>query len=346
MLTLGLFDEYLMAIAARDPTVPSFVSQFVNLADARLGAIALSASDEFFAAKDRMLEPTTAQFHPGRYDAHGKWMDGWETRRRRGPGHDWCVIRLARAGVLAGLDIDTTHFTGNFPPAVSVEACDMHEGEPGPNTRWFEVLPSTNVGGNAHHYFALRDRRRASHLRLNLYPDGGVARLRAYGTPVFDGAERDEAGRMDLAAALNGGHVIAANNEHFGAASTLLLPGRGENMGDGWETRRRREPGHDWCLIALARPGIVERIEIDTAHFKGNYPDRCSIQAANAVGGTPESLVTQAMFWPQLLPESPMQADHVHVFSVDSQAQAVSHVRFNMMPDGGVSRLRLWGREA
>lgn len=334
-----------MTVAEKDPNAPSFTRSYVNLADSRLGASALEASDEFFAAKERMLEPAPAQFYPGRYDDHGKWMDGWETRRRRGVGHDWCVVQLARAGTIAGLELDTSHFTGNFPPAASVDACFVATGPPAEDTAWAPLLGSVSLRGNHRHYFEVSTGPVVSHLRVNLYPDGGLARLRAYGRPAFERAERDGEGLVDLAAALNGGSVVAANNEHFGPASVLLLPGRGLNMGDGWETRRRREPGNDWCLIALASAGVIERVEVDTAYFRGNFPDRCSIQAAFVDGGTPESLVPQAMFWCELLPEQKLQADHVHVFRSELRPHApISHVRFNMIPDGGVSRLRLWGR--
>ena len=334
-----------MTVAEKDPSAPSFTRNCVNLADSRLGASALVASDEFFAAKERMLDPAPAQFYPGRYDDHGKWMDGWETRRRRGVGHDWCVVQLARPGAIAGLELDTSHFTGNFPPAASVDACFVPTGAPVADTVWSPLLGSVSLRGNHRHYFELPAGRVVSHLRVNLYPDGGLARLRAYGRPTFERAERDSEGLVDLAAALNGASVVAANNEHFGPASVLLLPGRGVNMGDGWETRRRREPGNDWCLIALACCGVIERIEVDTAHFRGNFPDRCSIQAAFLDGGTPESLVPQAMFWEELLPEQKLEPDRVHVFRAELRRHTpVSHVRFNMIPDGGVSRLRLWGR--
>lgn len=334
-----------MTAAEKDPNAPSFTRSYVNLADSRLGASALEASDEFFAAKERMLESAPAQFYPGRYDDHGKWMDGWETRRRRGVGHDWCVVQLARAGTIAGLELDTSHFTGNFPPAASVDACFVATGAPAEDTTWAPLLGSVSLRGNHRHYFEVSAGPVVSHLRVNLHPDGGLARLRAYGRPAFERAERDGEGLVDLAAALNGASVVAANNEHFGPASVLLLPGRGLNMGDGWETRRRREPGNDWCLIALASAGVIERVEVDTAYFRGNFPDRCSIQAAFVDGGTPESLVPQAMFWRELLPEQKLEADHVHVFRAELRPHApVNHVRFNMIPDGGVSRLRLWGR--
>jgi len=336
-----------MAPPVLDPDAPAYTRTHVNLADARLGAQALSTSDDFFAAKERMLNPEPAVFVPGKYDTNGKWMDGWESRRKRGPGHDWCIVRLARAGTVVGVDLDTSHFTGNFPPAASIEACRLDAGDPDAATAWSPLLPAENLGGNRHHYFPIDGGAACTHLRVNLFPDGGLARLRVYGTPVFDPRATDADGLIDLVSALNGGSVVAANNQHFGAAASLLLPGRGVNMGDGWETRRRREPGNDWCILALARAGTIEAIEVDTAHFKGNYPDRCSIQAAAVLGGTPESLVTQAMFWPVLLPEQKLRMDHQHPYRNEILPHAaITHVRFNIFPDGGVSRLRLRGRPA
>ena len=336
-----------MALIITDPDAPDFVRRYVNLADARLGAVALDCSDDFFADRQRMLNPEPAVFVPGKFDTNGKWMDGWESRRKRGPGHDWCVVRLARPARLLGVDLDTSHFTGNFPPAASLEACCLDAGDPEAGTVWEPLLPAQNLGGNRHHYVALDGTRAVSHVRVNLFPDGGLARLRLYGVPAFDAAATDTEGLVDLVAAIQGGTVVAANNEHFGRAANLLLPGRGVNMGDGWETRRRREPGHDWCILALARPGTIAAVEVDTCHFKGNYPDRCSLQAAHAVGGTPESLVTQSMFWPLLLPEQPLQMDRQHHFRSEILPHGpITHVRFNIHPDGGVSRLRLRGRPA
>lgn len=336
-----------MAPTTTDPDAPAFCRRYVNLADARLGALTIAVSDDFFAASARMLNPQPAQFIPGKYDQNGKWMDGWESRRRRGPGHDWCVVRLARAGVIHGFDLDTSHFTGNFPPAASIEVCALAHGDPDADSVWTTLLPAVNLSGDRHHYFPIEAASAVSHLRVNLYPDGGLARLRVYATPVFDPSNTDDDGLVDLASALQGGTIVAANNQHFGSAANVLLPGRGLDMGDGWETRRRRAPGNDWCLIALARPGIITAVEVDTCHFKGNYPDRCGLQAARVDASTPESLVTQAMFWPELLPEQKLAMDRQHLFRAELQRLGVvSHVRFNIYPDGGVSRLRLWGRPA
>ncbi|MDR6409414.1 allantoicase [Paraburkholderia terricola] len=332
-----------MANPILDPNAPAFTRRYMNLADPRLGAKALHASDEFFAPKERMLDPQPAVFIPGKYDDHGKWMDGWETRRKRTTGHDYCVIRLARAGVVHGVDLDTSHFTGNFPPAASIDACHVDSDVPPDNADWQTLVPPTTLQGNQHHYVEMNDARAFTHLRVNLYPDGGLARLRVYGQPKRDWARVERGTLLDLAAIENGAYLVAANNQHFGPASQMLMPGRGVNMGDGWETRRRREPGNDWAIVALARPGVIRKIEVDTAHFKGNFPDRCSLQAARVTGGTDESLVTQAMFWPELLAEQKLQMDHVQTFA-DGIASLgpVTHVRFNIFPDGGVSRLRLW----
>lgn len=333
-----------MAIVALDPNAPDFTRRYTNLADPRLGARAIAASDAFFAPMERMLSPEAAVFIPGKYDDHGKWMDGWESRRKRGPGNDWCIVKLARPGRIFGVDIDTSHFTGNYPPGASLEACHSDADEPAADARWTALLPTVSLSGNSHHYHAIHSSEAWTHIRLSIYPDGGVARLRIYGRPSSD-ATVAGAG-LDLAAAVNGAYVVATNNEHFGLASTLLLPGRGVNMGDGWETRRRREPGNDWAIIALAAPGIIERVEVDTAHFKGNFPDACSLQAARMAGGTEQSLVTQSMFWQELLAPQKLSMDAVHSFDSLAALGPVTHVRFNIFPDGGVSRLRLFGKVA
>ena len=328
------------------PDAPDFVHRCVNLADPRLGAKALSATDEFFAPTERMLSRDAAVFIAGKYDANGKWMDGWETRRRRAPGHDSCVIRLGLPGAIRGFDIDTSHFTGNYPPAASIEAC-LCDGDPAADTEWVELVAPMKLSGNTHHYPVVSDSRVWSHLRLHIYPDGGIARLRVYGEVARDWTKRSGTDLYDLIAVENGGRPVAWNDAHFGNPINLLAPGRGENMGDGWETRRRREPGNDWAVLALGCPGTIKRIEIDTAHFKGNYPDRCSLQATNAKKVPDQALVTQSMFWPVLLPEQRLSMDAVHDFSEQiANLGPITHVRFNIIPDGGVSRLRLWGQIA
>ena len=324
--------------------IPDFVTDWINLAQQRLGARPVYCSDDFFAECSRMLEPQDPVFIDGKFDDNGKWMDGWETRRRRNGGYDYAVVQLGLAGIIKGVDIDTSHFTGNYPPAASLDACNS-EGDPDDSSTWVNLIPSVSLNGDSHHYFEIDDAQNFTHVRLNIYPDGGVARLRIYGQVQCDWSDKDAKAVYDLAATEHGARAIAWNDAHFGSAANLLAPGRGVNMGDGWETRRRREPGNDWCIIQLGHVGVIEKAIVDTAHFKGNYPDRCSLQAALVEGGTTDSIITQSMFWPELLAPSKLEMDDVQEFTDAINAIGpVSHVRLNLFPDGGVSRLRLLGR--
>ena len=291
-----------------------------------------------------MLQDAPAVFIPDKYDDHGKWMDGWETRRRRDGGHDWCVIRLGAAGGIAGVDIDTSYFTGNFAPAASIEAC-LSDEKPSDNTEWQEIVPATSLSSSAHHFIEVDSNRPFNWLRLHMWPDGGIARLRVYGQPYCEWDKRDPGISHELSALKNGGRVVAYNDAHYGDVWAILTDGRGKDMGDGWETRRRREPGHDWLIVELGHAGEIDRIEVDTAHFKGNFPDRCSLQAAHVEHASDQSLVSQAMFWPELMSEKKLSADSIHTFDgSDLNALGpVSHVRLNIHPDGGISRLRLSG---
>ncbi|WP_313514207.1 allantoicase [Pseudomonas sp.] len=321
--------------------------KYLNLADARLGTKALSVTDDWFADVNRLFQPTPAVWKEGVFDDNGKWMDGWESRRKRFEGYDSAVIRLGIAGSIKGVDIDTSHFTGNYPPSASLEACFIAEGDPSDATEWTEVLSAVELQGNSHHYHAIADDRAWTHLRFNIYPDGGVARLRVYGIPHRDWSAQSADEQIDLASALNGGRALACSDEHYGSMGNLLNPGRGVNMGDGWETARRRTPGNDWVIIALGHPGEIERIVVDTLHFKGNYPDSCSIQAAFVKGGTDSQIETQSLFWRELLPSQKLQMHQEHEFAEQiAKLGPITHVRMNVFPDGGVSRLRLFGKLA
>jgi allantoicase len=315
--------------------------EWIRLEQPRLGTRVTYASDEFFAAKERLIQPADPVYVADKYDDHGKWMDGWESRRRRTPGHDDCIIRLGVPGVIRGVDIDTSYFTGNFPPQASIDACVSDEDVP--ESGWTEIVPRTDLEGDAHHYIPVDDRNTWSHLRLNIYPDGGVARLRVYGEVRADlEADGDV---VNLFALRNGGRALAASDEHYGSMHNLNLPGRGVNMGDGWETARRRGPGNDWVIAALGRPGIIERVEVDTAHFKGNYPDRVSVEAA--LFGSHAEATAASDRWRTLLPAAKLSMDQQHYFDTELEALGpVSHVRMSIYPDGGVSRLRIFGRVA
>jgi len=316
--------------------------QYVDLAQPRLGSEVVFATDDFFADKARLIDPAPPVFIPGKYDDNGKWMDGWESRRKRVEGHDWCVIRLGVAGVVAGFEIDTSHFTGNYPPGAEIEVCASDEAVP--ETGWVKVTSRLDLKGDDRVYVPVEHATPITHVRLHIYPDGGVARLRVWGKVDPDWTKVADGQVIDLLAAEWGGRGIIANDEHYGAVGNLTAPGRGVNMGDGWETRRRREPGHDWAVLALGCFGKVEEVIVDTAHFKGNYPDRCSIQASARAHGTPAEIAAQAETWPLLLPEVKLSADTVHTFRDELAAMGpVRFVRLNIYPDGGVSRLRIMG---
>ena len=260
------------------PGKPDFTDRFIDLAQPRLGAKVIFATDDFFAAKERLIKPEAPQFIEDKYDEQGKWMDGWESRRKRTAGHDHCVIRLC-PGTIHGLDIDTRFFTGNYPPNASLEVCNC-SGDPAADTPWHELLPMTALQGNSHHYIVINDPGVWTHARLHIYPDGGIARLRVYGVAHYDWSGDTSDDWPDLAAMIRGGRALACNDMHYGHMSNLIAPGRGLNMGDGWETRRRREPGNDWVILKLGHAGRIRRVEVDTAFFKGNYPSHCSLHGA------------------------------------------------------------------
>ncbi len=321
--------------------IDKFKKEYINLASARLGAHATYTTDDFFAAKERMLNDADPIFIDGKFDDHGKWMDGWESRRKRVAGHDYTDVRLARSGTIHGIVVDTSHFTGNYPPEFSLEAC-YTEDCTSEDTVWQTVIEKTAIQGDTQNAFEIDFSPLVTHVRLHIYPDGGVARLRIYGEPQcnWDQVADDEI--KDLGEALNGGRAIACSDEHFGIMSNLLLPDKGMNMGDGWETARRRGPGHDWVIIALGHPGILNKITVDTAFFKGNYPNHCTLQVA-CLNEMPSDIETDSESWPELLSEEKLQMDREHHFTALNDIGAVSHVRLNIFPDGGVSRLRLFG---
>ncbi|HVR95799.1 MAG TPA: allantoicase [Thermoanaerobaculia bacterium] len=314
-------------------------TELVDLAAERLGGAVLAANDEFFAPKENLLKAGEPVWIEGKYTDVGKWMDGWESRRRRDPGHDWCLIRLGLPGVLRGVVVDTSHFRGNYPEACSLEACSA-AGHPTPEEllqlEWTEVLPRTPLQGNTKNPFPIEtDTGRVTHLRFRIYPDGGIARLRVHGEVVPDWARLARFGvEVDLAAVENGGLVIAASDMFFGSRHHLIVPGPSLGMHDGWETRRRRGPGHDWAIVRLGARGTVHRIEVDTSHFKGNAPGFCSIEGADS----------DLEEWREILPRTPLRPHTLHRFDEVAAAGPFTHARLNIYPDGGVARLRLFGR--
>src|SRR3954453_4168265 len=260
-------------------------AHLIALASRRFGGAALAADDDFFAPKECLIAPEAPVSVPDKYTDRGKWMDGWETRRRRTPGHDWCIVALGLPGTIKSIVVDTAFFRGNFPSHCSVDGCGMPGADAAtltsPSTPWHPILAQSELRGDAQNAFTLDDPRRFTHVRLNIFPDGGVARLRVLGEVVADWRPLLATGEpIDLAAVVNGAHVVAASDRFFGEPANMLMPYPAANTGDGWETKRRRGPGHDWVVVRLATEGTIERVELDTAFFKGNFPESCAIEAA------------------------------------------------------------------
>jgi allantoicase len=308
----------------------------VDLAARRLGGIVLEASDEFFAPKEALLDPAPPTFDPTAYTVRGKLMDGWETRRRRDAGSDWCVLRLGAPGVVRRLVVDTRHFRGNAPEAVAVDAALVDDLRDTPaDGDWMPLLGRTAVTADHVNELDVGDGTLATHLRLWIHPDGGVARLRVRGTVVPDlRTVAGHDGALDLAALANGGLVTETSGEFFSSRHNLIRVGDARDMGDGWETRRRRDGGHDWVVVRLATVGVVDLIEIDTTHFRGNHPAACEVEARDDTG--------DGGWWP-LLDRQRLGPHLRHRFAV-AEPRPATHVRLHIFPDGGVARLRLPGR--
>jgi len=318
-----------------------------DLAAERLGGQVLAANDDFFAGKENLIKAAAPEWREGEYTDRGKWMDGWETRRRREAGHDWAVVRLGLPGIVRGVVIDTAFFTGNYPEEASIDTCTVEgfedvERTDGGSVRWDPLLPKRPLQGNSRNEFPVEGSpHRVTHLRLNIFPDGGVARLRVHGEVVPDERVFISGGEVDLAAMANGGFVVSCSDMHYGNRNNLILPGRSTHMGDGWETKRRRGVGHDWAIVRLARRGMIERVELDTDHFKGNAPGTCDLEYCDAVADP--TFDADRAKWSVLVPESPVKPHSQHQWKVASSKPA-THVRLNIHPDGGVARLRLFGR--
>jgi allantoicase len=315
----------------------------VNLASRWLGAGVVAASDEFFGEKENLLRAEPPGHRPGTFGHKGQVVDGWETRRRRSPGHDWALIRLGAPGVIHTVVVSTAHFTGNFPAECSVEACAA-EGYPSPSellgagVDWAQLVPRSTLAGDTENLFAVSDASRFTHLRLTIYPDGGVARLRAEGEVVPDPRLLDGL-PLDLVALENGGTVVAASDRFYSPPENMIGPGRAAVMGDGWETRRRRDPGHDWVLFRLASAGHIRQAVVDTTCFLGNAPATATLRACDGA----RARLDEAE-WFELLPPARLQPDTRHVFRLDPAALRVAtHVRLEIHPDGGLARLRLFG---
>lgn len=322
----------------------------INVTSLDLGTKVLYTSDEFFAKAEDMLLETDAVFKD-EYDDNGHWMDGWETRRRRDSENDYCIIKLGAISKIDSFVVDTAHFKGNYPLAVSIKGCfakDVRDEDitnHPENFQWKELLIQSDLSGDTKHDFNSSCQDEITHLRMDIYPDGGIARFKALGTICFDEKLYD-VDNINVISMLNGARAVSTNNEFFGELKNILKEKDALYMGDGWETRRRRKPGFDWGIIELAKPAIIDNIMLDTNFFKGNFPDSFSICSAFVEESTDNSIVTQSIFWEELIPSQKLEMDNKHYYNKSFllHDKAITHIRINIFPDGGVSRLKLFGK--
>ncbi len=317
---------------------PASFTELPDLAVRTLGGSVVYANDELFAERENLITAAPTVFAPATFGLKGQVYDGWETRRRREPGHDHAIVRLGAAGIVHGVVVDTSFFTGNYPPEVSVEATGA-EGFPSPadlaGADWVTLVPRSPAKGDTRNAFEVRDPHRYTHVRLSIYPDGGVARLRVHGEVVPD--PRFLAGTLDLAAAENGGTITGCSDMFYSSAAHLIAPGRARTMGEGWENARRRDGGHDWVSVRLALPGRIRYAELDTSLFVGNAPGWARLSGSGSGSGS-----GPGEEWVELLPRTRLQPDTRHRFRL-AGGPAVAAARLDVYPDGGMARLRLWG---
>ena len=321
-----------------------FTNGLIDLAQPRLGSKVIFRTDDFFASADRIIDPSAPVFKEGLFDKNGKWMDGWESRRKRTPGHDYLIIKLGKPGSISKVNVDTSHFNGNQPSMISIEACNSKSNNI-KNLKWKSLLGKKKTKANSPHIFKTSSKSVFTHIKLNIFPDGGVARLRLYGN--ISKEKNDFKNKtINLASLLDGASVIACNNEHFGKAENILAPGKAKNMGDGWETRRRRDKGFDWLILNSIDGEKIDKIEISTHHFKGNFPSHCSLQAAYiTTKKSSSSIVSGSNKWKILMNKTMLKANKTHTFrNVLMKNDKINFIKINIFPDGGISRFRIFGK--
>jgi len=318
--------------------------KMINLAEPRLGSKVIFKTDDFFASAHRILKSENPIFKEGIFDNNGKWMDGWETRRRRTKGYDYLIVKLGKPGKIFNADLDTTHFSGNQPTHASIEAC-FSRNKPNKKTKWITILNKKKLGPNKNHNFTTKNKSIFNYVKLNIFPDGGIARIRLFGKIDM---EKVNISRKitNLSSVLNGASIVGCNNEHFGRAENVIAPGKSKNMGDGWETRRSRGKNFDWLIIKFGKIGIINKLEVDTHHFKGNYPDSCSVQTAKIQKKVSNNfIVRNSSRWKVILNKARLKANKKHVFKNNQMKKnKVNFLKINIYPDGGISRIRAFGK--
>ena len=320
-----------------------FTNGLIDLAQPRLGTKIIYKTDDFFASANRVISPTVPIFKEGIFDKHGKWMDGWESRRKRTSGHDYIILKLGKPGKITKIDIDTSYFNGNQPSMISIEGANSNSNKIN-LFKWQPLLSKKKTKANSHHLFVINNKRIFTHIKFNIFPDGGVARLRLYGSIAKSNKFINR--KINLASLLDGASVIACNNEHFGKAENILAPGKAKNMGDGWETRRRRHKGYDWLILNSIDGNTIDKIEISTHHFKGNFPSHCSLQAAYLLTKSSKKIVSSSNKWKYLLKNTKLSANKIHIFKNSlMKKEKINYIKINIFPDGGISRFRIFGKK-
>ena len=321
-----------------------FTNGLIDLAQPRLGSKVIFKTDDFFASANRIIDPSSPVFKEGLFNKNGKWMDGWESRRKRTPGHDYLIIKLGKPGSISKVNVDTSHFNGNQPSMISIDACNSKSNNI-KSFKWKNLVSKKKTKANSHHIFKTSSKSVFTHIKLNIFPDGGVARLRLYGSIS---KENNNFGKktINLASLLDGASVVACNNEHFGKAENILAPGKAKNMGDGWETRRRRDKGFDWLILNSIDGEMIDKIEISTHHFKGNFPSHCSLQAAYIpTKKSSSSIVNSSNNWKTLMIKTTLKANKTHTFkNTLMKKNKINFIKINIFPDGGISRFRIFGK--
>lgn len=325
----------------------------IDLLSEKLGGRAISCSDDFFAEVGNLVKEEDAIFIPDKYTERGKWMDGWESRRKREEGHDWAILRLGVPGQIDVIDIDTSHFLGNHAPIASIEyACDEDCSDTDVDQLEFHpLLEQVPLQKGSSNYFCIKNSpSKITHLKLHIYPDGGVARLRVYGKPNPSWKVNEDdlryqlvEGEVDLAAMRNGGQALLCSDMFFGVMSNLIAPQRARVMGEGWETRRSRRVGFDWIIVKLGTVGTVSSIVLDTNHFKGNFAH--SAQVEGILNPDISLMELQESEWTPILPNQFLKEHFEHQYRNEIvNSGPFSHVRLRIYPDGGVSRMRVYGQ--
>ena len=320
-----------------------FTNGLIDLAQPRLGTKIIYKTDDFFASANRIISPSKPIFKEGVFDKHGKWMDGWESRRKRTSGHDYIVLKLGKPGKISKIDVDTSHFNGNQPSMISIEGANSNSKKI-KQFKWISILSKKKIKANSHHFFSVKNNKVFTHIKFNIFPDGGVARLRLFGSITKSNKLKNK--KTNLASLLDGASVIACNNEHFGKAENILAPGKAKNMGDGWETRRRRGPGFDWLILNSLVGKEIDKIEISTHHFKGNFPNRCSLQATYiSKSKNSKTIVNSSVKWKYLLKNAKLSSNKIHIFKNNlMKKDKINFIKISIFPDGGISRFRIYGK--